>query len=50
MINNVRSGSYSDLELSKEQQYITKELYMVNKDHSDIGSINKYYFTRKYRN
>jgi len=41
-INNVRGGSYSDLELSYEQHNILqKELYMVNNNHNDICSINQ---------
>ena len=41
-INNVRGGSYSELELSNEQYNILqKELYIVNNNNDDISLLNK---------
>ena len=48
-INNVRGGSYSELELSEEQiNILHKEINMVNNNHEDISL--KRYSLEKYEN
>lgn len=43
-INNVRGGSYSELELSQSQiNILQKELQMINNEHQDSNLINNFY-------